>query len=247
MQETFICLDCETTGLDVDKDEIIEFAAIRFTFKEHLETLETLIDPKRKISEDSIAIHHITDEMVEGKPSIESKLVHFFEFVGPHPIVGHGIGFDIQMLEQAARKHNFPFPLHHNPLIDTHRMARLYGKSPTNSLEALRAHFHVDPEIAHRALSDVLVNIEVFKHLCRDYSSLEHILTTLSRPITLKEMPLGKHRGRPFREIPYEYLLWASKKDFDQDLSYSIHKELKRRRKGNQFLQEANPFKHLSF
>ena len=50
------------------------------------------------------------------------------------------------------------------PFIDTLRMARLYGESPINSLERLRQHFNIAAEGAHRAMSDVIVNIEVFKY-----------------------------------------------------------------------------------
>ena len=58
-------------------------------------------------------------------------------------------------------------------------------------------------------------------------------------------MPLGKHKGRPFSEIPIEYLLWAANKDFDQDLMFSIRSELKKRKSGSLFKQAANPFSQL--
>ena len=58
-KDIFICLDCETTGLDAKTDRIIEIAVTKFTFSEILETFETLIDPECHISESSMAIHHI--------------------------------------------------------------------------------------------------------------------------------------------------------------------------------------------
>lgn len=43
-------------------------------------------------------------------------------------------------------------------------------------------------------------------------------------------------------DIPLEYLLWASKMDFDQDLLFSIRSEIKSRKKGTGFAQANNPF-----
>ena len=63
--DTFVCLDCETTGLEPTEDRLIEIGLMIFTFKEIQESYETLIDPQRPIPEVTIAIHHITDEMVE--------------------------------------------------------------------------------------------------------------------------------------------------------------------------------------
>jgi DNA polymerase-3 subunit epsilon len=124
-------------------------------------------------------------------------------------------------------------------------MARLYGESPVNSLEKLREHFNIAAEGAHRAMNDVVVNIEVFKFLSSKFKTTEQLVERLKKPILLKKMPLGKHKGRPFGEIPIEYLLWAANKDFDQDLLFSIKSELKKRKTGNQFRQASNPFSSL--
>jgi DNA polymerase-3 subunit epsilon len=244
-KDTFICLDCETTGLEADKDQVIEVAAVRFTFDQILDTYETLIDPGCLISPESMAIHHITDEMVAGKPKIETILPTLFKFVGKSIIVGHGITLDIAFIVNAARRHGISTMLASQPYLDTLRLARLYGESPTNSLEKLRQHFNIQSEGAHRAMSDVVVNIEVFKYLAANYKTTEELMERLKRPIPLKTMPLGKHRGRPFAEIPVEYLIWAANKDFDQDLLFSLRSELKKRKKGNQFGQAANPFAFL--
>jgi DNA polymerase-3 subunit epsilon len=244
-KDIFVCLDCETTGLEIDKDQIIEVAMVRFHFDQTLESFETLIDPQMIIPEVSIAIHHITDIMVKGKPKIQEILPKVFEFVGKSIIVGHGITNDIAFLCAAAKQYHIPCKLASHPYLDTLRLARLYGESPINSLEKLRQHFNIAEEGAHRAMNDVIVNIEVFKYLARRYKTTEQIVNRLKSPIQLKTMPLGKHKGRIFSEIPVEYLRWAVNQNFDQDLLFSLKTELKKRNKGSHFGQAANPFAHL--
>lgn len=244
-KDPFICLDLETTGLEPDKDRIIEVAVSLFTFDGIIDTYETLVDPEGPISEVSMAIHHITDEMVLGKPKIQEILPQILALIGKHIIVGHGIGLDIAFLAAAAKRYQVPCLLSSLPSIDTLRMARLYGESPTNSLEMLREHFNIASEGAHRAMSDVIVNIEVFKYLSGKFKTTEQLLERLKKPIPLKVMPLGKYKGRPFSEIPLEYLLWASKGNFDQDLIFSLRAELKKRKQGKPFGQAGNPFSTL--
>ena len=200
-KDTFICLDCETTGLDTSHDQIIEIALVRFNFDGILDSFETLIDPLVPIPEASMAIHHITDEMVRGKPKIQEVLPRIFEFIGRHIIVGHAIPNDIAFICSAAKQHHVPCKLASHPYLDTLRMARMYGESPSNSLETLRHHFNISEEGAHRAMNDVIVNIEVFKYLCNNFKTTEQLVNRLKSPIQLKTMPLGKHKGRTFSEI----------------------------------------------
>lgn len=244
-KDIFICLDCESTGLLPDKDRIIEIAAARFTFDQILEEFETLIDPECDIPETSQDIHKISKEMIEGKPKIAEILPQVLKMINGHILVGHGIGFDIALIAAEAKRHQIPCQIEQQPYLDTLRLARLYGESPVNSLQQLRQHFNIEPQGAHRAMSDVIVNIEVFKQLARTYRSTEELFQALQKPIRLKTMPLGKHKGRRFDEIPLEYLKWAEKKDFDQDLLYSIRLELRNRKKGGGFEQAGNPFATL--
>ncbi|MDF2577257.1 MAG: dnaq1 [Chlamydiales bacterium] len=244
-QSSFVCIDCETTGLDPVKDQIIEVAAAVFTLEEITHSFETLVDPGCPIPTETIAIHHITPDMVQGKPAIRDVLPQILEIIGNHTIVGHGVGFDIDILANAAKRHDIPCNIQTRPYLDTLRMARLYGKSPSNSLEVLRKHFNITAEGAHRAMNDVIVNIEVFKYLAVDFKTTEKLFESLSRPIELKNMPLGKHKGRAFKELPLDYLKWAVNKDFDQDLIHSLKSELRRRKQGNTFNQLSNPFNNL--
>ena len=244
-QETFVCLDCEMTGLDPKEDRIIEVALATFTLTETLESFDTLIDPEAPISDTSIAIHHITPEMVQGKPKIQDILPKLIHLIDSHIIVGHGIHLDLAFLAESAKRCGSPFPFDKLPSIDTLRLARLYGESPTNSLQMLRAHFNIEPEEEHRAKGDVGVSISVFKYLIANFKTVEQILERLKKPILLKKMPLGKYKGRPFNEIPIEYLRWAAHGDFDQDLIFSLRSELQKRGRGDRFEQASNPFSSL--
>jgi DNA polymerase III subunit epsilon len=244
-RQKFICIDCETTGLDPQQDRVIEVAVMCFDAGQIYTQLESLIDPQCPIPEASMAIHHITQEMVTGKPTIEQVLPEILQVIGKHIIIGHGIGFDIDILVAEAERHGISCTLKQNLYLDTLRMARLYGESPINSLEHLRKHFNIPQEGAHRAMSDVIVNREVFRCLAKNFRTTDQLFEVLARPILMSTMPLGKHKGRSFKDIPLQYLQWIVNKDFDQDLLHSVRTELKRRKKGNQFNQTSNPFLNL--
>ncbi len=238
----FVCFDVETTGLDTKNDRVIELAGIVFTEDAVTDEFESLIDPERDIPLQSQAIHNISNDMVQGKPKIADVLFQFLSFVGNRTIIGHGIQFDIDIICQEAERARIPCTLKDNPSIDTLRLARLYGESPSNSLDVLRRHFNIQAEGAHRAKSDVLVNIQVFRHLTHRFTTTEQVDAVLAKPIMMKNMPLGKHKGRSFRDIPIEYLCWAARQDFDRDLLFSLRSEIARRKKGGTFCEASNPF-----
>jgi DNA polymerase-3 subunit epsilon len=244
-QETFVCLDCETTGLEPGTDRILEIAAVKFQFSETLASFETLIDPECSIPDVSIAIHHITESMVIGKPKIQEVLPQITEFAGDHIIIGHGINLDLAFLSAAAQRFDLPNAFEKRTIIDTFRLARLYGESPTNSLETLRQHFNIAAEGAHRAMNDVTVNIGIFKYLAKSFKTTGQILERLSKPIQIRVMPLGKYKGRPFADIPIEYLEWIVRGNFDDDLLFSVRTELQKRRRGDRFSQNSSPFANL--
>jgi len=244
-KEVFVCFDCETTGLDPREDLIIEIAVCKFTFETILESCEDLVDPGILIPSQTTEIHHITDEMVSGKPKIDVILPRYLDIIGDNILVGHAIPFDIALLENAAKRCSMKTILPSLKYLDTLRLARLYGESPSNSLETLRKHFNIETCEAHRAMNDVIVTIKVFKHLSSKFKTTEDAFERLKRPIQLRLMPLGKYKGRSFSDIPLEYLRWAAHQNFDRDLLFSLRQELKRRRSGGLFSQASNPFSQL--
>lgn len=244
-KQKFVCIDCETTGLDPKQDRVIEVAVMCFDADTIIEEYESLVNPQCLIPASSMAIHHITDEMVSQAPTIDQILPEILRMIGKNIVVGHGIRFDIEILATEAERAGIPCQIQYNDSIDTLRMARLYGESPINSLEHLRKHFNIPLEGAHRAMSDVIVNRSVFYALAKKFRTTENLFQALSNPILMNTMPLGKHKGRLLKDIPLQYLQWMANKEFDQDLMFSIKTELKKRRRGNSFEQSASPFSNL--
>lgn len=228
-EDLFICLDLETTGLNLETDRIIECAVVLFNFEnEKIACWESLIDPGIEIPEASKAFHGISDEMVHGRPTIDRVLPEIFEFMKDYIVIGHGINFDLAFLNAAAKRAGIKLDFAKNPTIDTLRLARLYGKSPSNALQVLREHFEIKEEGAHRAMGDVIVNIKVFKKLVEKFITTESVFQRLELPILLKTMPFGQYQGEPMSKIPLYYLQGLLKKEFDKDLTFTIKTAIER-------------------
>ena len=66
--EDYVIFDLETTGVDVNTDEVIEISAIRVRAGEPVEEFSTLVNPGRPIPFNATRINGITDEMVSDAP-----------------------------------------------------------------------------------------------------------------------------------------------------------------------------------
>lgn len=100
-----VFLDVETTGLDPERDEIIELGMVRFSFSPEGEVLATdppfsrLRQPSKPIPAEITRLTGITDEMVVGKAIDAAEVENFVE---PAVIViAHNAGFDRRFVERA--------------------------------------------------------------------------------------------------------------------------------------------------
>ena len=150
-----IVLDTETTGLDYTREKMVEFAAIRLENGKIKDKFETLINPQQHIRKSSIAIHGITQEMVEDAPTEEEVLPKILEFIGDYPLVAHNAIFDYSFINEAAKRvtgKEIP-----NERIDTQQMFKeIYPELPAHGLGILTEKFKVDIENRHRAMGDTM-------------------------------------------------------------------------------------------
>lgn len=163
-KEIEIVLDIETTGLDYTKERMIEFAAVKLINGKIKEKFETLIDPKQHIRKASMAVHGITQEMVEGQPTEEEVMPKILEFIGDYPIVAHNAIFDYSFLNEASKR-LYGKELT-NPRIDSQFMFKeIYPEMESHGLAMLMQKMGVEFSTRHRAMADTIGLAESYPKL----------------------------------------------------------------------------------
>jgi DNA polymerase-3 subunit epsilon len=99
-----VVLDTETTGFEVENDRVIELGMLLFEFDpvsgaihQVLEVFDELEDPGFEIPPASIAVHHITDDMVRGKRIDDARVAGFLKNVDV--VIAHNASFDRPFVE----------------------------------------------------------------------------------------------------------------------------------------------------
>lgn len=150
-----IVLDTETTGLDYTREKIIEFAAVRLENGKIKDEFQTLINPEQHIRKSSMAIHGISEEMVQDAPTESDIMPKILEFIGDYPIVAHNAIFDYSFLNEASLR-CFGKGIE-NPRIDTQQMFKeVFPDLESHGLDALTRKFNVYFPNHHRAMADTM-------------------------------------------------------------------------------------------
>lgn len=212
MQHKLIFLDTEATGNEVEKDRLVQVC-----FKAGEEFVNEYFKPPVPMSVKAMSITHITNKMLEDKPSFnESELKGKLQkLLNEGIMVAHNANFDIAMLKAEG----VAVPR----WICTLRVARYLDKEnkiPEYNLQFLR--YFLDLEIegsAHDAEGDVRVLEGVFERLFKKMKEnepdedkvIEEMIAISSRPTLFHYMIFGKYKGTPLSEVVAKdpaYLEW---------------------------------------
>ena len=100
-----VSIDCETTGLDVKRDEVISIAAVCIDGRQVKtgDAFEAMIDHRERLSEESIRIHRIRKQDLDAAVDIETAVMALIEFIGNRPILGYNIQFDLKFLDRYTK------------------------------------------------------------------------------------------------------------------------------------------------
>jgi DNA polymerase-3 subunit epsilon len=160
---SYTVFDTETTGLQPSQgDEIIQIGATRIVNRRLLrhECFDQLIDPRCRLSQQSIEVHGITRELLVGQPFIDSVLPKFHAFCADTVLVGHNAAFDMRFLQLKEKQTGVRFE---QPVLDTLLLsAILHPNQTSHRLEAIAERLGVSVFGRHTALGDAIVTGEVF-------------------------------------------------------------------------------------
>ena len=103
--EEYVCFDCETTGLDPKKDDIISIGAVIIKNNTIVASKKFVkfIKPKTKLQVEAIKVHHIRECDLQDAEDINKVIKEFLEFIGSRTLVGYFLEFDIAMINKYLK------------------------------------------------------------------------------------------------------------------------------------------------
>lgn len=214
-------VDFETTGVPTDEDKSHRVIEVGYSLVS-IEGDDVIVDapvsflvnPKRPIPPESMAVHHITDAMVARDGITIEEAFRHLSGTSPDYWVAHNIDCEKAFFGGADI-----------PWLCTYKTAvRVWPDAPGHSNNVLRywLGLDLDPAYAlpaHRAGPDAYVTAHLLREIVRNGSS---DFPTMSRwssgPALLPRLSFGKHKGLLYRDAPRDYLEWiAHKSDLGKD------------------------------
>jgi DNA polymerase-3 subunit epsilon len=170
--EELVSIDCETTGLDPRTAEILTVGAVKIRGERILtsQRLELVWQPRAAFADALVRIHRLRPRDVAAGLPPEAALARTLDFIGPRPLVGYYLAFDLAMLNKYAR-----------PLLGTRianraiEVSRLYydwrarqlppGAHIDLRFETIRQRLDLPTIRAHDALNDALLAAMIYLRL----------------------------------------------------------------------------------
>ena len=156
--DRFIAFDVETTGIEPEKDRIIEIGAVLFEGGTPADEFQSLIHSEVEIPEKVSAVTHITSGMLVDAPTLSIVIPELTAFLGDAIcgktlICGHVAAFDMSFLCRAFNDMGIEADLR---FVDTRDIALSIPELTSHSLASVAEHFGITNENAHRAKADAL-------------------------------------------------------------------------------------------
>lgn len=162
VQREYVFLDIETTGLDVEKDRIIEVGSIKVSGEKEV-MFQRLIKTEIEVPD---AIENLTgingSKLSSEGIELKQCIAEFMEFIGKSDLIGYNIRFDIKFLNKALS--DLALAPIHNKTIDLMQEAKKRNMFQINyKLETTLREYGLDQTVQHRALKDAKLIYQLYK------------------------------------------------------------------------------------
>ena len=246
LDRPIVSFDLETTGLDVQNDRIVEFAAIKLLPHGERRVLSFRVNPKRPINPEAMKVHGIRDEDVRDLPGFEARAREVAEFLDGADLTGFNIErFDLPMLSVEFKRVRISFPFAGTSILDSHKL--FLKMEPRDLTSAYRYYCNATLEDAHAAEADAQAALDVLLGQVKRYPQVPTAVHDLAAFIKPRDpnaldqegklkwrdgqavITFGKHRGRSLQELvraETNYLHWILDKDFAPELKGIIREAL---------------------
>ncbi|MBO7527608.1 MAG: 3'-5' exonuclease, partial [Clostridia bacterium] len=156
----WVVFDCETTGLEPDKNDITEIGAVKIVNGQIVEKFQHLCKPFEPISNRITKITGITNDMVKDEPTSFDILNDFITFAKDSILVGYNVDFDYQFILNVAKRKEMVINYEtHDCLADAKSKIPYL---PNYKLITIVNHLGITLDNAHRALYDATATAEAF-------------------------------------------------------------------------------------
>ena len=175
MEENYIVIDTETTGLNAAEDELLQVSIID---NECVVLFDSYIRPTQHTEwAEAERVNHITPEMVDNSPTIEEVMPEINNILKRYDkIVGYNVRFDADFL-----KHNGAEFADNTNFVDSMKIFSLYFSADNKRCKLTEAadYFCYDwseHEEAHNSLGDCYATLYVYKKLTTDTLTIERVI-----------------------------------------------------------------------
>jgi DNA polymerase-3 subunit epsilon len=154
--------DCETTGTDPERDEIVSLALLRLDAAgNEVGRLESLVRPSQPIPPEVTAVHGISDGDVAMAPALVELAPELLALLDGAVFVAHNASFDLAMLQHGLAAAGIVYePSGVACTLEAFRL--LEPLSPAHNLEALCDRHDIALD-AHDALGDALATAALLR------------------------------------------------------------------------------------
>ena len=167
-----VVLDTETTGMNMTGQpqighNINEIGAVEVINRRLTgRTFHVYIKPPRKVDEEAIRVHGITNEFLQDKPVFAEIADDFLAFIKGAELIIHNAPFDVAFMDQefSYLKNPPPKTAEMCTVTDSLQLARKMYPGKRNNLDALCDRLGIDnsKRVLHGALLDAEILADVF-------------------------------------------------------------------------------------